>query len=246
MRDVVAHLQYVRLGFEEVDDRLVAPGQRAQVRFVVWVGQAAHVEDELGVERQAVLEAEGFEGERQRLRLVTVAVGCDELAYPLAQRVGLQVAGVDVMAEFGDAGEAYAFLGDGLGQRALVAGQRVPAPRLRVALAQRLGLRVEKEELHVVLLRTQRVELLRQRFNTAAAADVDGDGDFPVALLPELIDERLQQLRRQIVDAVVRGVLEQVEGDRFAGPGKAADDQDVHGLEHSGTALPRASRAGVD
>ena len=149
------------------------------------------------------------------------------------------------MPEFGDAGETNALLGDRFGQRALVARQRVPAACFRVALAQRFGFRVEEEELHVVLLRAQRVELLRQCFDAAAAANVDGDGDLAVALLPELIDERLQQLRRQIVDAVVRSVLEQVEGDRLAGPGKAADDQDMHGLEHSGTALPRASRAGV-
>ena len=193
----------------------VATGQWAQIRFVMRVGQAAHVKDELGVERQAVLEAERLEGERQRLGLGlrVIAVHCDELTNPLAQRVRFEVAGVDVMAELGNTGQAHALFGNRFRQGAIVARQRMPASRFRVALAQRFGLRVEKEKLDVVLLRAQGVELLRQGFDAAATANVDGDSDLAVALLTELIDERLQQLRRQIVDAIVRSVLKQVEGD---------------------------------
>src|SRR5512145_2573840 len=98
MADVVAHPANLFLGFEEVDDRLVAAGQRAQCDVVMRVGQATDVEDEVGIERQAVLEAEGFEHQRQAL----AGLGFDELAHPLAQRIGFHAAGVDAMAEAGD------------------------------------------------------------------------------------------------------------------------------------------------
>ena len=50
-------------------------------------------------------------------------------------------------------------------------------------------------------------------------ANVDHHGHLVVALLAELFDERLQQLRRQIVHTIVGIVLKHVEGDRFAGTG---------------------------
>src|SRR5262245_6288220 len=60
-RDVSLHALHFRLVGKEVANSLVPAGLRTQYRVVVWVGQAAHVEDEVGIERNAVLEAEGFE-----------------------------------------------------------------------------------------------------------------------------------------------------------------------------------------
>ena len=50
---------------QELDHRRVAAGERAQLRVVVRIGQAAHVEHQVGVERNAVLEAERLEQQRQ-------------------------------------------------------------------------------------------------------------------------------------------------------------------------------------
>ena len=59
------------------------------------VGQAADIEDEIGIERNAVLETEGLEHQRQSL----ARVGFDELAHPFAQGIGLEITGVDAMAK---------------------------------------------------------------------------------------------------------------------------------------------------
>src|SRR5687767_12299187 len=46
-----------RLLFHELDDRSVSPGLRAQPRHEVRIRQKSHVEDEVGVQRNSVLEA---------------------------------------------------------------------------------------------------------------------------------------------------------------------------------------------
>ena len=50
------------------DDPRVLAGQRAQLGLVVRVGQEAHVEEQVGVARRAVLEAEALEGDGQPAR----------------------------------------------------------------------------------------------------------------------------------------------------------------------------------
>jgi len=65
MIDVGVHALDFGYGLEELDDRRVATGERAERGLVVRIGQAPHVEDEIGVERRAVLEAERFEEERE-------------------------------------------------------------------------------------------------------------------------------------------------------------------------------------
>jgi hypothetical protein len=50
-----------------------------------------------------------------------------------------------------------------------------------------------------------------------------------VALQPQVPDQVGQQRRRQVVHAVIAGILQHVEGDGFAGTGKAADEHDLHG-----------------
>ena len=64
--------------------------------------------------------------------------------------------GVDVVAEFGQAFQAYALLGDRFADGALGAGQRMTAARFRIAFEQRLGLGIEKNELQFELVGAQR------------------------------------------------------------------------------------------
>ena len=56
MRVEVVELALAR---DVLDDARVAAGERAQLGDVVRVGQEAHVEEQVGVARRAVLEAEG-------------------------------------------------------------------------------------------------------------------------------------------------------------------------------------------
>ena len=63
----------------------------AQRRLPVGIGEAAHVEHEIGVARNPVLVAEGFEHERE----APVGAAVDALADQLAQRVHPHGRGVD-------------------------------------------------------------------------------------------------------------------------------------------------------
>ena len=51
-------------------------------------------------------------------------------------------------------------------------------------------------------------------------------------------DERLQQRRGNVVDAVEAEVLEHVQGHALAGTRQAADDEDAHATDVSERALP--------
>ena len=70
--DVLDHPSDIGLALEELDDLGILSGQRTQLRVVVRVGQAAHVEHQVGVERNAVLEAERLEQQGQALSLIHI------------------------------------------------------------------------------------------------------------------------------------------------------------------------------
>ena len=55
------------LAEDEVAHRLLQPGERLELRVPVRVGQEAHVEDEIGLERDAVLEPERHDVDPQLL-----------------------------------------------------------------------------------------------------------------------------------------------------------------------------------
>ncbi len=211
---------------EEGDHRRVASGQRPQLGVVERIRQAAHVEDEVGVERQAMLEAEGLEQQRQAL---CFAVRSDEVLDHRAQRVGLEIAGVDAVAEVEQGVQRLALAGDRLGERAVAVGHRVAAARFREALDQHLVARVEKDEAHRDAGGLELLQLLRQGRDRGAAAHVGRHGDTRMPGAAQVGEQFAEQRRRQVVDAVVAGVLQHVERDGFARTGKTADERKLHG-----------------
>ena len=56
--NIVEHLAERRLCIEELDDFVVTAGQAPQLQRPVRIRQAAQIEDEVGIGRYAVLEAE--------------------------------------------------------------------------------------------------------------------------------------------------------------------------------------------
>src|SRR5437879_12224362 len=64
-RDVRHERRDVRVVLEKADHLRVAAGEVAQARLPVRVGERAGVEHEVGVPRDAALEAEGYEADRQ-------------------------------------------------------------------------------------------------------------------------------------------------------------------------------------
>ena len=56
--DIVEHAVDVAIRGQKLDHRFVLASKRPQLRLIVRVGQAAHVEHHVGIQRNAVLKAE--------------------------------------------------------------------------------------------------------------------------------------------------------------------------------------------
>jgi hypothetical protein len=138
------------------------------------------------------------------------------------------------MGDGGQAGEVDTFFGDCFGEGQPIAGQRMPAPRFRVAFDQRVVLRVEKQQLQFEIPGAQCVELRWQPGDAVAAATIDHHADLVIALLIELLDKLRQQLRGEVVHAIVVSVLQHFEGNRFSGTGEAANEHEMHVRKDSG------------
>lgn len=101
------------------------------------------------------------------------------------------------------------------------------AARLGEALNQRLGTGVEKQH--------AQVERLRKVFDDGghfvertARTCVDSNGQTRLPLTMEIRRELGQEARGQVVNAIVAGVFERVQGDGFAGAGDAGNQNDAH------------------
>lgn len=103
------------------------------------------------------------------------------------------------------------------------------AAGLGIALQERFFLGVEKEEGEAVAFVGQGLELVLEAGDAVAGAGVDADRHLADAFLLEHAHENRQHHHRQIVDAIVVGVFQEVEGDGLARTGEAADEDEVHG-----------------
>ncbi|ERE10059.1 hypothetical protein O166_05695 [Pseudogulbenkiania ferrooxidans EGD-HP2] len=221
--DVGYHLGHFLVAGEEVDDGLVAAGERAQLRIVIGIGQAAGVKDEIGVLRHAMLEAERFEDQRQ-----LAAVSVDQFAHPASEGVGGQFAGVDAGAQLQHLGQhllfqQYAFL-----HRDAGVGQRVAAAGFGEALDQRFRLGFQEQQAHIDALGLQGFHHLGQRAQRGAGAGVHADGDVLVAEVGVHRHRFRQHGGRQIVHAVETGILQRAQRHRLAGTGQAANQYQAH------------------
>ncbi|MNL13711.1 hypothetical protein D3C87_1346280 [compost metagenome] len=239
--DVLGHRQHHRLALQEVDYRHVAARERAQREVVVGVGQRADVEDHVRVTRHAMLEAERFKQQGELL-----AVAPDQFLDPAAQRVGTDVAGVDAVRRFGQRAQQFALHLDGFDQRGVVRcrigigaagqggclghapGERVTAACLGVSLHQRVGVGGQEQHLHLVAGGGELAHGVRQPRQRLATANVGGHAEVGVALLGQVAGQLGQELCREVVDAVVACIFQDIEGDRLAGAGDSGDEEDPH------------------
>ena len=109
--------------------------------------------------------------------------------------------------------------------------------RRRVSLKRRTRASLEasrKSRSYCDAALVQLVEQLLEPAEVLAAAHVADDRHLVdlAALAAEEVDQRRGQLRRQVVDAEVAGVLEGVDGLRLARARKAGDDDELQGLGH--------------
>jgi hypothetical protein len=107
----------------------------------------------------------------------------------------------------------------------------VAAASFGKAANQYLVARVEKHDARRDAGGFELAQLRRQRGDRGAAAHIDGHRETLLAFTAQVSHQLEQQRRGQIVDAVVAGIFQHVEGDGFAGTGQAADQDDLHGKE---------------
>ncbi|MNT02571.1 hypothetical protein D3C72_1370750 [compost metagenome] len=184
-----------------------------------------------------MLEAERLEQQRQPF--ATVA---DQFLDPAAQRIGAHIAGVDPVRGLGQRAQQLALHFDRFHQRGVVEGglaagahyatvgadrQRMAPARLGVALHQRV--RAGREEQHLdLVLAGERTHGIGQLVERLAAADVGGNAQVRIALAGEVAGQFRDELRRQVVHAVVPRIFEDVQRDGLAGTGNAGDEDDAH------------------
>ena len=214
-----------RLVEDERPDLVGQPGQRAQLGDVERVLHEPDVEDEVGLERQAVLEPEADELDRE-------LVGADrrgELGeQALAQLAQREVRGVEHDVGLAPDGvEQLALLGDRARDPARVR-ERMPVAGLAEAADQDLVAGLEVDDARPDAATLERSAHRREREVRVTRADVEHDGDAGEALAVrghELGQVR-QQLARQVVDDGVAEVLEQLGRGGLAAAGQAAHDHD--------------------
>ena len=212
------------LGLHVVGDVGVEPALRPQLGLPVGVGQEAHVGDEVGVDGDAVLEAEADHVDLQPGR-VGVA---ERLADPRGQLVHVEVGGVD--HQVGVAAEVGQHLALALQpvEEPARALEGVRPPGRLLAADQDVVAGVEEQQRGVAsgrALGEVGVEGLEER----AGAYVDHDADLLLraAGLVDQAHDLAQQAGRQVVHDVEPEVLELLGGRAPAGTRHAGDDDEL-------------------
>src|SRR5262249_42853727 len=221
--DILEHGADLRLSLEKRDHRGVEAGERAQPGVVVRIGEAANVEDEVGVERHALLVAEGLEQEHHRL-----GPDVEKVLDPVAQRVREQVGRVQALADLAYRGEDLALARQALLESARSGRERVAPARFGEAAYQRVVLGIEEKQAQIHSLGLQRGDVSGDPLERVPGAGVDAHRDPLVAGAAQQLRRLLEQLAREVVDAVVAAVLERIEGDALAGARQPADEDQLH------------------
>jgi hypothetical protein len=132
-----------------------------------------------------------------------------------------------MVADIADSGEQLALEPDAFQQGAFLLAvfqksgivERMQAAGFGEALHQRLGLGVQKQHMHVHFLLFDLLQQRRQSLHAVGAAHVYADRDVAVAGLPQVLHQRVEQVGRKIVHAVITAVFQHVERNAFAGTG---------------------------
>ena len=210
---LIAVQQLLRLlgGHDVVNDLLIQTGLVLELRHIEGVRQAAHIEHEICLLRQPVLEAEGYDHQLHR----AFALVQEQAAHPLPiLRRREQRRVNDIFRLIAQRLQKAAFPCDGLGDgNFLGGGQRVLAARLLVAALNGRIVGIQEKNIVVDLLLIKVGQRLLQLFNAAHAAHVHDDGDavqLVFALQGEVHDTR-QQRHRDVVNAEKADVLQCVD-----------------------------------
>ena len=186
----------------------------------------ADVEHDVGFQRDAELVPEAHELHDERLRLYLDRQVCEE---PLAELAEREIGRVDDdVGPLPDPREETALLRDRARDPSL-AREWVAVPRLREPPDEHLVAGLEEEDPRTDAPRVQARTDRRQCAFDVPRTDVEDDGDplEPPRIVGDELAEAGQELARQVVDAGVAEVLEELRRGRLARSREPGDDDDA-------------------
>ena len=211
--------------------RPVPPVQAPEPGHEVRIGQETHVEHEIGVDGDAVLEAEGQEGDPHAGPDLAGSVHADQ---HVAELVHGQRGSVDhAIGDLPEVGQRFALGPDGV-VHLPVPGQGVAAARLVVATQKRLVTRLDEQDLDLMPSRSELPQGVQQVGQVLPLPHVDAQG-HPVGGLDgagHQVGEGRQQRGGQVVHAEVAHVLEALDRKALAGPAHPRDHDEGDRLGH--------------
>ncbi len=233
--DILVHGLHFFLALEKGRHLSVLSGQRPQVGLPVGVRQAAGIEHQIGIHRNAVFEAEGLELDGHGGLLGAHHPVFDQVA----QFVQVEMAGVQyLVCGVPDRLQQVLLLANRFLQVGIPITQWVLAAGFAEALHEHGDTGVQEQDVNRDMGIFQGFDHVRKDVQVLpGVAHIDTDGEVLVVAVPvnlDLGDQCGQQAHRQVVDAVIADVFEYVQRRTFSGAGEATDNDQVHGADCPG------------
>ena len=224
--DTIEELSRLRESADVGGDFRIEAGLLAEFGDEVGVGQEANIENHIGVEGHAILEAETETGNEEALGLLLVAeagvnVGAELVDVEVGsvnERVGDVANGIEELTLFDDGAPDGFRLAEGM----RAACFRVPADEHGV-----LSVEIDDAGLKKFL---DALEDFREAIESGALANVhDDSGAFDLNGFTDDRGELREQFEGQIVDAVVSQILKGLKRRSFACAGDSSEDDKLLG-----------------
>ena len=226
----VQQLLCLRVAHDKIHHFLIQTGLVLERRHIEGVGQAAHVQHQIRLRRQAELEPEGHDGEPHGT--LCPAVLQEQVADAFLVLCSREQCRVDgVIGPRPQRLQDLTFLQKCLaGGKPLGNADGMAAAGLAVAAHEHVIRRIQKQDLIGCFLVVQLLQGSLDLFPAAAAAHIHGKR-HPLQLVVARLGKRRntgQQPRRDVIDAEISDILQRIHSHRLSCAGKSADDQQFH------------------
>ena len=223
----------LRVTHDKIHHFLIQAGLVFEPRHIEGVGQAAHVQHQIRLRRQAELEPEGHDGKPHGT--LCPAVLQEQVADALLVLGGGEQGRVDgIVGPHPQRLQDLTFLQKCLaGGKPLGNADGMAAAGLAVAAHEHVIRRIQKQDLIGFFLRIQFLQCLFDFFPRAAAAHIHAQG-HPVQLVITRLGKGRdagQKCRRDVVNAEITDIFQRIHSNRLSCTGKSADDQQFHGSD---------------
>ena len=223
----------LRVAEHKVAHRLIQPAQRPQFLHIEGVGQEAHVKNQVGVQGNAVLVAEGHDRD---LDLPLLPLPGKQPEEAVLQHPEGEIGAVDhKIRPFADRGQEQLFLLDGLLDAHAGAGERMGTARFLVAAHEGADIGVHVQDAHGAVELGQIVQRVHQLPQTVTLTHVGHQRDALIAAVG--VHAQLGKARNQrhghVVHAVVIQILQNVRRAALPRAGQTGDDKKFHSLSPS-------------